>query len=164
MVNEDNPGQVLLNQVVVSDGIMDNVNVVNEDNPGQVLRNQVVVVSNVNTMYVDNVNVNDVNEDRNVNNLEQALLSLEEENLDHGEVDVNDRNGNENVNNSEQVLLVNVNHVDVDVNAEAMECMSYDEPVNRSCYQPARWGKTMKGGAAARCTPRERASSCGSKR
>jgi hypothetical protein len=37
---------------------VDNVNVVNEDNPGQVLRNQVVVVSNVNTMYVENVDVN----------------------------------------------------------------------------------------------------------
>jgi hypothetical protein len=87
-----------------------NVNVVNEDNPGQVSLNQVGVVSNVNTVYVDNVDVNDVIEDRNVNNCEQVLLSLEEENVDHGDVDVNDgnvdvNNGNENVNNSEQVLL-----------------------------------------------------------
>jgi formiminotetrahydrofolate cyclodeaminase len=51
--------------------IVDNVNanVVNEDNSGQVLLNQVLVVSNVNTVYVDNV---DVNEDRNVNNLKRG--------------------------------------------------------------------------------------------
>jgi hypothetical protein len=62
---------------------VENVKVVNEDNPGQVLWNQVVVVSNVNTVYIDNVDVNDMNEDRNVSNLEQVLLSLEEENVDH---------------------------------------------------------------------------------
>jgi hypothetical protein len=104
------------------------VDVVNEDNPGQALRNQVVVVSNMKE-------VNDVNEDRNVNNLEQVLLSLEEENVDHRDVDVN--NGNETVNNSEQVLLsqevllVNVNHVDVDVNvnAEALDVNNVNENV-----------------------------------
>jgi hypothetical protein len=57
LANEDKPGQVLLNQVVVSNGIVDNVNVVNEDNPGHVLRNQVVVLSNVNTVYIENVDV-----------------------------------------------------------------------------------------------------------
>jgi hypothetical protein len=79
--------------------IMDNVN-----NPWQVVLNQVVVVSNVNNVYVDSVDVNDVNEDRNVNNLEQELLSLEEVNVDHVDVDVNDvnvdvNNVNENMNN-----------------------------------------------------------------
>jgi hypothetical protein len=49
--------------------IVDNMNVVNEDNLGQICLNQVVAVSNMNTVDVDNV---DVNEERNVNNLEQG--------------------------------------------------------------------------------------------
>jgi hypothetical protein len=53
VVNEDNPGQVLQNQVV--DDV--NVDVVNEDNPGQVLQNQ-------------------VGDNGHVDNLEPVLLSL----------------------------------------------------------------------------------------
>jgi hypothetical protein len=58
VVNEDNPGQVLQNQVVDDVNVDEvNVDVVNEDNPGQVLQNQ-------------------VGDNGNVDNLEPVLLSL----------------------------------------------------------------------------------------
>jgi hypothetical protein len=104
-----------------------------------------VVVNNLN---VDSV---DVNENVNVNNPEQVLLSQEVVNVDHVDVDVNDvnvdvNNVNVDVNNideknpdkvlladvnaedvdMEQVLLVNVDHVVVDENTETVENADVD--------------------------------------
>jgi hypothetical protein len=92
---------------------VNNVYVVNEDSPRQVLLNQEVVNMDHVDMNDVNVDVNNVN--KNVNNSEQVLLSQEvlPVNLDHVDVDVNAE--------AIDVNNVKVDHVDAYVNAETVD-------------------------------------------